>query len=116
MGSVWNDRKVQNNTTKELRISRLGVRIPPGTRICPASQQSLPHFRRRAGFARMRGCVSAKLNDTARLLDDLFVRCVVDRQVSLLIGDLKPDSRERLCSWQNSSKIQNEIVHRKSLL
>jgi RNA recognition motif-containing protein len=34
---------------------------------------------------------------------------VVDRQLSLLSGDLKPDSRERLCSWQVLSKNQTTM-------
>jgi hypothetical protein len=46
-----------------------------------------------------------------------FVRCVVDRQLSFLSGDLKPDSRERLCSWQLFSKTKShETIRRKSLL
>ena len=55
-------------------------------------------------------CVSRKVGDGSDLLDQVLF-CSLHGRSSVevfLSGDLKPDSRERLCAWQLFSKIKSQ--------
>jgi hypothetical protein len=58
------------------------------------------HRRSRGRAGKHGACALVNPDDSRALLVSLFCHCSVDLRPGTPGGDLKPDSRERLCSWQ----------------